>query len=224
MNDFEKKEVFGLILEGISGSGKTAVLNSILKNDKYLNKSFSSNIVLNEYHTQRIFDNKFNNNTLQKEEILKVLNEYTNLIENISSRLQDMNWCVQDMTEQNLCFIFERFIFSHLNIYPFLKWDDVKDIDAILSKSGSKLCVLTLDENSIEERLIYDRKNIPTWMSYIRRFGNTNNEIVRYFVEQQESLLDFCRQSSMELIQINTSQKNINETTIQIIDFWGINS
>ena len=60
------KNVQGLILEGISGTGKSSVLRALLRHDFFVQKPFFSSLVLSEHHTQRVLE------AIEKERAIKV--------------------------------------------------------------------------------------------------------------------------------------------------------
>jgi thymidylate kinase len=206
------QEISGLILEGISGTGKTALLQSICKNPNLLFKDSLSCLILTEHHTQRIFENLHKCGTLTKSLHLVLLNEILDFILMRKKYLDSMDWCDKSMTQQNLNVILERFHLSHVNIYPHLEWNDVQEIDDKFAELNFTLCLLTIDSDSIAERLIEQRRNIPTWMTYISNLGKSEKEIVNYFVNMQNELLELYEKSKMKKVLIDCSAETIEDT------------
>lgn len=219
LNMKDDKNVSGLIIEGISGSGKTAILDLLTKEQAFHNKNFISRIVLSEHHTQRVLEQKERENKLCKEDNIDLLNSHVEYIKKINQKLKEIDWCDSKMSSQKLYYIFERFHFTHLLNYSYLKWDDLIEIDKMLAELNCKLCVLAIDRSTIEKRIITNRVNNLNWMKYIRRFGNSKNEIVDYFDNKQNKLLELAEKSVLPKIIIDTSIGTKEKSMKNILDF-----
>jgi type II secretory pathway predicted ATPase ExeA len=63
-----------------------------------------------------------------------------------------------------------------------------------------------------------------TWYHYIKRFGDSENSIVEFFLNQQKELIDLSKKSSLDCLILDTSEMVLGETILQITDFWnGLN-
>ncbi len=54
----ENWNISGLIVEGISGTGKTALFRALLSSDRFIHKPFLSTVALSEYQTQRVLERR----------------------------------------------------------------------------------------------------------------------------------------------------------------------
>jgi len=214
-----KWNVSGLIVEGISGSGKTSILSELLKSERFVNKSYLSSIVLSEHQTQRILERKEREEGLSVQDNLSLLDEHISYFENLNNQLNRMQWCRSNQTSMRIPYILERFHFTHVYHYNHMGWGDVQEIDNRLSAVNCKVCLLTADPEALRSRLLTGRDS--SWMNYLKRYGDTDDKIVKYFVEQQSSLIELSRKSELQTLIIDTSGSSPDDNIDMILDFWG---
>jgi thymidylate kinase len=212
--------ISGIILEGISGSGKTAVLNALLKSERYTNRNYLSSLILSEHQTQRVLERKDREQGLVKQDNIELLQNHIDYISEINNRLSEMAWCDNKSTAMRFPYFLERFHLTHVVQYSHINWKDVKQFDEKLAILNCRLCILTIDRNSISERIL-SRQNTG-WQEYIRRFGNNEHEITDHFVKQQNDLLELAEKSRLETLTIDTGTKEADETVDTLADFWNI--
>ncbi|MFZ5952349.1 MAG: hypothetical protein ACOYXC_16730 [Candidatus Rifleibacteriota bacterium] len=212
--------VSGLLLEGISGSGKTAVLEAILSSEKFLRRPFLSSLVLTEHQTQRVLERKEREEGLGIEDNLNLLNQHLTYIEQVNERLERMKWCNPSSKAMRMPFILERFHLTHAYHYQHLKWEDVEDCDRRLARLNCRLCLLTIDESAIESRIYKGRDS--SWLNYISRFGSTRKEVIDHFMQQQNQLLNLADKSCLEKLVINTSNSMTGEIAEKALEFWQV--
>jgi thymidylate kinase len=217
MND--NWNISGLILEGVSGSGKSALLRELIRSERFVQRSFHSTIVLSEHQTQRVLERKERERGLTPADNLALLNQHVAYLESLRDGLEQMQWCQANLTDMRIPYLLERFHFTHVYHYPYLTWQEVESIDQRLARLNCKVCVFTADAPTLEQRIITDRTG--PFRDYIKRFGATNGEIVQHYLDQQERLLALCRQSNLETRVVDTSSDEISQTVAQALDFWG---
>ncbi len=210
--------VSGLLLEGISGSGKTAVLSEVLGSERFLRRPFMSSLVLTEHQTQRVLERKEREEGLSIADNVNLLNQHLTFIEQVKERLEKMKWCNPASKAMRMPFILERFHLTHAYHYQHLKWEDIEDCDRRLVGLNCRLCLLTIDESAIESRIYNGRDS--SWLNYISRFGSTRKEVVDHFIKQQNQLLNLADKSQLEKLIIDTSEKSAQETGQKVVDFW----
>ena len=212
--------ISGLILEGISGTGKTAIFSEIVRTTLFTEKPYLSSIILSEHQTQRILEKKFREQGLTREDNLSVLNTHVNYLESLNERLDHMDWCNKKIVDMRIPYIFERFHLTHVYQYEHMKWKDVAEIDKRLVDLNGKLCLLLTDREKLAERLF--NKPEPTWHNYLKRFGSSEEEIVEHFYGQQDELLELAEKSNLPVIRIDTSKKGIKKTVSEIFSLWDL--
>ncbi len=210
----------GLILEGISGSGKTSVLKRLLAHDAWITKPFTSSLVLSEHHTQRVLEAKERNEGLHVNDHLMLLANILDFVEQIHKHAGQMDWAERQKHNHKLPYLLERFHFTHVYHYPYMTWNKVDTIEHRLLNLNAKVCVLTIDKVAIEQRIFGDRNK--QWASYLQRYGSTKKRIINHFTTQQQQLFRLCELTRLPILVIDTSTQTINEIVEKILTFWGI--
>ena len=129
-----------------------------------------------------------------------------------------MPWRQDNRTNMRLLYILERFHFTHVYHYQHINWQDVQSIDARLAQLNCKLCLLTMSDAAMEQRIITSRDS--GWREYLTQYGKTNDEIIEHYISQQELLRRLCEQSQLDTLIIDTSESSIDNTLEQALDFW----
>jgi thymidylate kinase len=215
----ENWNISGLILEGICGTGKTTVFRTLLQSDRFVQKSFLSSIALSEHQTQRVLEQKEREKGLTSADNLVLLDQHITYLESMRDRLDQMQWCESNRANMRIPFLLERFHFTHVYHYPHMCWEDVQGIDSRLANLNCKVCLLTIDESIFEHRIITSRDS--AWREYLRRYGETNDEILKYYSRQQKLLLSLCEKSKLRTLIVDTTDSNIDKVVDQVLDFWG---
>jgi len=214
----ENWNVSGFILEGISGSGKTTILRELLKSDRFINKYYLSSIVLSEHQTQRVLEHKDREEGLTVLDNVSLLDQHVSYIEKLNDNLDQMQWCRTNQINMRIPYILERFHFTHVYQYNHIEWSDVERIDSKLAELNCKVCVLTADSEILKERIFSGRD--AAWMNYIKRFGETEDQIIKHFVDQQNMVLEMAKITQMDTLIIDTSNSSIEDCIDCILDFW----
>lgn len=210
--------VSGLVLEGISGTGKTEILKSILRSDRFVNKGFLSSYIMSEHQTQRVLEKKDREEGLTIVDNLTLLYEHLGNIDQLKKRLDAMKWCRPGHSGMRVPYILERFHFTHVYHYDHVGWKDVVPVDEKLEELNARAVILTVGRSYLAERIFNGRDAM--WRHYISRFGETEDEILDHFESQQEELRKLARQSVLDIHFFDTGEKSSEETAGAILDFW----
>jgi len=100
-----------------------------------------------------------------------------------------------------------------------MAWSDVEEIDRRLAKLNCKLCLLTMDDSILEDRIISGRNS--AWRGYLSRYGKTNEEILEYYAVQQKLLRSLCDKSELDTLIVDTTEASVDDTLDQALNFWG---
>lgn len=211
--------VSGLILEGICGSGKTTIFRSLLQSERFVQRSFLSAIVLSEHQTQRVLERKERETGLTTVDNVGLLDQHVSYLEAVRNRLNQMEWCLNNRTNMRVPYVLERFHFTHVYHYPHMTWEHVQPIDRRLAELNCKLCLLTVPEGLLRERIITSRDS--GWREYLSRYGETDEEILRYYATQQQLLRGLCEKSELDTLVLDTANMSTQDTVNQVLDFWG---
>ena len=212
--------VSGLILEGVSGSGKSTLLREILRCRTFVDREYRSAIVLTEHHTQRVLERKEQDGGLVTEDHLRLLRRHVGYVEGINRSLCSMDWRERNRVNMRVPYLFERFHLTHVAHYDYLAWQDVDKIDRRLARLNCRVCVLTIDVETMRERII-DRRD-EGFRRYLNRFGSTEELILKHFTDQQHELLELARRSRLPSIELDSSKYPIETIRDRAIDFWGL--
>lgn len=207
----------GLILEGIAGSGKSTVLRALTAHDCWTKKPYLSSIILSEHQTQRVLEAKERQSGLQVEDHLTLLADIIGMLEQFSRRLSQMDWAERRRDGHKLAYALERFHLSHVYHYPDMSWEYVQPIDERLCALQAKVCILTIGEHVIRQRIIDDTKK--QWKSYLEGIGG-NEEIIAHFQRQQETLLQLLQRTQLPCRVIDTSVRSVESIVEEIFAFW----
>jgi thymidylate kinase len=211
--------VSGLILEGISGTGKTEILKTILRSDRFVKKGFLSSYIMSEHQTQRVLEKKDREEGLTIADNLSLLNEHLENIERLTKRLDAMEWCRCKQTAMRIPYILERFHFTHVYQYDHMGWGDVIPVDERLEELNARAVILTADRSLLAERIFTGRDAM--WRNYISRFGKTEDEILDHFERRQEELKAMVQKSLLPVAFFDTTEDSPETVAEKIMDFWG---
>lgn len=211
----------GLIVEGIAGTGKTTAIRALLASEAWTKKGYISSIVLSEHQTMRVLEAKERQGTLRVEDHIKLLSNIVSMIEQLDTRLSDMDWLARGRDGHKLPFLFERFHFTHVYHYPDVCWQDVQGIDQRLAALNTKVCILTIDLNVMKQRIIGDTKK-NSWKTFLNRFGEDDAAIIQHFIQQQETLLRLSQQTCLPCHMIDTSNSPTETVVGGVLDFWRV--
>lgn len=210
--------ISGLILEGICGAGKTTLFRSITRSARFNHRTAPTLIALTEHHTQRVLEEQERNEGLTPADNTSLLDSHVAYLELLNQRLEKMPWRENNRTNMRVCYLLERFHFTHVYHYPHMNWELVQSIDARLAQLNCRLCLLTIDESQFEDRIILGRDD--GWREYLKRYGQTNAEIVAHYTERQRLLIDLCQRSRLPTTILNTSNLSEADALNHVLDFW----
>ncbi len=212
--------ISGMILEGISGSGKSTALQNILLHPTYCKKPYLTSLIFSEHHTQRILEKKDHLGTLCPQDHLDLLQNLISPLKTLHQGLTLRKWDNMAHDDHKITYIFERFHLTHVTHYTSITWDLMKETDTTLAELGAKLCICVVDENTLNARLF--SRTTPCWRRYLSTFGDTDTKILDHFLLQQAQLITLSKSSSLSTLILDTSNKNPTEVAEEILSFWSI--
>lgn len=202
-----------LIIEGITGSGKTTISRKIKTG---LSDEMNNMIFLSQFYTSSI----------GYKEVQHVANQKIDAM--IKTVLDLVKCCDLGYSEYGVydekrkinvileCFHIENFAKGYITD-EFL-W---KAIDKVLYELGFKLVILYLPEEEIYERCIESTRKYRSsekWDQYLLSLGEEKEEI-NYFKEIQNNIMLLSEGTNMEKIIINTSGMEWDKYVKQITHF-----
>jgi thymidylate kinase len=158
-----------VILEGIAASGKTSVKNELEK--ILIQKGLNYAFVDEEETLMPLLHNT--NSAVANDHIVNLLNKYLSLNKNI--------------------LIFDRLYLTHIwrtgvSIESFI------ESTSLLLQNKTQICFLEIPNSKIRERITLAQSHRDErWNTYVNTKGNTQNEIVAYYANQQDELLELLK-------------------------------
>jgi len=180
-----------LILEGIATSGKTTLKEKLTH---YFNSQGINTLVIGEEETlMPILENT------DKKVSVKLLSEV------LSKALKSESEVI----------IFDRLYFTHI----FRTKSDIGDfasIENLLLENKTMLVLLTVEKPAVKDRIFLAMKQRgKNWTKYVGKKG-TEAEIVEYYTDQQDKLIDLTKKSKLPSIILDATTKNYNKLSSTI--------
>lgn len=186
-----------IILEGVTGSGKSSVFKELRLKQIKLNT-----LVLSEYYTLRTFEKMANKSEYVFDQLLSFIELQDQLF--FEAQLDKTS----NGQQQKISVCFEGF---HLNAYSreLISEDEFIRIDQRLKKLGFKTVFFELPETllkkrCIEETLMYRKSG---WKNYIEALGG-NEKALKIFTERQLLMIEKLQGVAGEVLRIDTSEKD----------------
>ena len=187
-----------IIVEGITGTGKTTILN--MYNDiTGLEKKDS--IILSQFYTSSV---AFKDETLiAKNKVKKNMKKITGMI----IWLDELYELYGNSNYKSKVDVFlETFHIENFIKYNISDYSLFEEIDSLLFQMGFKLIVLYLPENSIKVRsieLTKKHRNSQSWNVYLDDLEKRNGAI-NYFIDIQQRILNLSQHSKLPKMYIDT--------------------
>lgn len=199
-----------IILEGVTGSGKSSVFKELKL------KQIKPNILLlSEYYTLRTFETMADKSEYVFDQLLSFIEHQDQLF--FEAQLDKTS----NGQQQKISVCFEGF---HLNAYSrgLISEEEFIRIDQRVKKLGFKTVFFELPETSLEKRCIEEtlmyRKS--GWKNYIEALGG-NEKALKIFTERQLLMQEKLQGNVGEGLRIDTSGKdwkNYTEIILSMCD------
>jgi thymidylate kinase len=182
-----------IILEGIATSGKTTLKDKLVS---YFTENNHKVSVIGEDET-----------------LMPILHstEKSVAIELLSKVIKKV---VSDDSE---VIIFDRLYFTHL-FRTHSNTQDFSDIINLLSECNVLIVLLTVEKTSIGNRIFQTMKLRGSgWTEYVKKKG-TDEEIIDYYVNQQEKLIELVQESQLQTLTFDTTHGDYDEIKNKIVE------
>lgn len=210
----------GLLIEGISGAGKTTVLNGL--RGRLPSLAQEAHLLFTEQYTQRLVTCTTDKAELY-EIVTKLLSHYVTFLEGLKSRY-DVSIFPSHPRRLSIdvAFLFERFHLGQYILRGFAPDDTFSDLDSRLAVLGAKLVVLTIPENLIYERCVLSTQRFrgSGWKEYQAAWKLDNGGLVARYTEEQLHLCRLARMSAIPLQVIDTADQDWVRIESEVFDYW----
>ncbi|EAC9582380.1 TPA: hypothetical protein QFG15_002653 [Enterococcus faecium] len=188
----------GVIIEGLSTTGKTSVFSAIKKLHSQTYNSEKTIIAISEHYSQVLHSYQGTLRSMDKDEHIQLLNCHVDYLE------QQYNWIDSlghTKPANGAFYLLERF---HVNHRAAFLNSEIEMIEKRLSRLNAHCVLLTLSQEAVEPRFIEGRSE--SWRSYVMENHSTVTEACQKFLEDQENLRMYAKQSLIPTLEINTDE------------------
>jgi thymidylate kinase len=194
--------VNGIIIEGLSYSGKTSVFNAIKK--LHGDKFERTLIAISENYSQILYKKNDGLFSLNEKEHLQLLKTRVESIKRIGDWGDQLGPASQ--ASRGVFILFERFHLNHINTFP---KSDISDLELDLQKCNLKTILLTISPEKVYDRLL------------LRYNGNTElaKQKVNAYLVQQKNYISISQKSKIETEIIVTDNMDWNKIAKVALDF-----
>jgi thymidylate kinase len=120
------------------------------------------------------------------------------------------------LASDNEVVIFDRLYFTHI-FRTNSNVDDFSEIINLLSKYEVLLVLLTIEKSSIGDRILKTMEQRgPGWTEFVKKKG-TNEEIVEYYTDQQDKLINLAKESELPTVVFDTTLGNYEEINYAVV-------
>jgi hypothetical protein len=210
----------GLLIEGISGAGKTTVLTGLRSRLPSLTQE--AHLLFTEQYTQRLVTSATEKTGLY-ESVIKLLCHYVTFLEGLKRRYDVSIFSSHPRRVSiDVAFLFERFHLGQYILQGFEPDDAFSGLDDRLAVLGAKLVVLTIPENLIFERCVVSTQRFrgSGWKDYQAAWKLDNDGIVARYIDEQFNLLRLARMSAIPLQVIDTADQDWGRIQSEVFAFW----
>jgi len=189
----------GFIIEGLSTAGKTSVFSAIKRLHSQIYNGEKTIIAISEHYSQVLHSYRGVLRSMDKDEHIQLLNRHVDYIE------QQYNWIDSlghTKPSNGVFYLFERFHLNHRA--AFINSEEIEMLEKRLSMLNAHCVLLTLSQDAVEPRFIESRSN--AWKLYVMENHSTVADACQKFLEDQEKLRMFAKQSRIPTLEINTDE------------------
>ncbi len=207
-----------LLVEGVPGTGKTSVINSLVR--RYVESATLIRSLLHLTQAHTYFPLSPDDPARPDDAARAPL-----LAQNIAhlERIFDLiSWLASTVSyEQRKIFFctIDTLHITHCFRPGLLSWEQVASFDRRLAELGCKLLVLRATRETIWERAILGRKDNRFITYYGKKYGESLEEIHSYYGQEQEGMLGLVGRTGMET-KILDCERAVSDLSEEAFDYW----
>lgn len=207
-----------LLVEGVPGTGKTSIINSLVRRYAENTVLIRSLLHLTQAHTYHPLSPDEPDGPDKIDDALAAAQNLAHL-----ERIFDLvSWMASLVSyEQRKVFLctIDTLHITHCFRPGVLSWERVASFDRRLAGLGCKLLFLRATRETIWERTILGRKDNRFITHYGQRYGESLEEIHSYYAQEQESMLTLVERTRIET-KILDCERSVADLSEEAFDYW----
>lgn len=204
----------GLILEGITGSGKSTVFQRL--NCSRVIRSYESTLFLSQAYTLRM---------AKESDEERYLNAIVDLIDHLYQDYSRSEFSLRNDSRGSLCYVFEGFHY-YMALERFTdghRYRLIRSLEERLFCLGARLVALYLSRNAILENSVIStlKHRGDGWRKFLFQFGSNENEIADYLCRRQDSFLKLAEAPRLPVLMLDSSNQDWDDLVQRTEQFLG---
>lgn len=204
-----------IILEGITGSGKTTLFREI---NKYLPKNGDNIFSASQFYTSSlIWKNPLKRDA--NDMAIKIMGKIVDFVTYMDQNFEEYK---TDCDDRKLNVLLETFHFENYLRGYLKKIEDFLQFDKELEHLNFKTVLLTISEENILDRAIISTKLVrksTKWNEYLKSMFNDENQLVEKYIHYQRELTNLMNKTHLNSLILNTDAKEWDTYAKQILEF-----
>jgi hypothetical protein len=200
----------GVIIEGLSTTGKTSVFSAIKRLHSQTHRGEKTIIAISEHYSQVLHSYQGVLRTMDQEEHIQLLKRHVDYIEQQHHWIHSLG---HTKPANGIFYLLERFHLNHRAAFGCSA--EIERLEQRLSRLNARCVLLTLSAAAVEPRYVDSRS--AAWKSYVMENHASAAAACQKFEEDQEKLRLCAQQSPIPTLEINTDEADWDRYAQQIL-------
>jgi thymidylate kinase len=203
-----------LLVEGIPGIGKSTLIDALIRRHVASAEArrIRTLVHLSQAHTYGPLASAEDAGTLTVEDNVMHL-------ESVVGYIEWLHVAVREHARPTCFVLIDTLHLTHCLRPGVMTWADVEAFDRRLAAVGCKLLLLRASAEVVWERSIKARTDWSFLREYEMKFGRTDEELHRYFLDEQERFASMFRQSKLPKLLIQ-NDGDLESVVDEAERFW----
>jgi thymidylate kinase len=209
--------VTGLLLEGITTAGKSAIASAIQEHPAWRRRE--SKLVLSSHFTERANEHL---RTRTADSYRSLMQQNLRILQ-AARQIESASPIFQADDQYGLCYVIERFHITNALRYAEGNADAYIDVELELERLGCRLALISVNDMMISGRLSEARRlKDERWRETYTHIERRHGDVGDYYVGIQEEYRKLVEASKLEHIVIDATDGDWPRCVRQILEFWHI--
>lgn len=200
----------GLVIEGLSTSGKTSLLSALKQAHTNAPNVERTLIVISEHYSQVLHSYHGVLHSMKRGEHIELLHRHVDYLEQLHNWINSLGLT---KTSNGIFYIPERFHLNHLHAFGSSK--EIRSLDQRLANLNAHCVLLTLSPQVVESRYIESRGQ--DWNYLVMKEGLSVAHTCQKFLDDQDRLRQCASQSLVPTQEITTDDVDWDRYAQQVM-------